>query len=155
MRNAALFVGGLCLVGAASSAQLPGLRRYTPADRAQQQQQQPALTGIEALRADFAAQAGGTTVYFGNGSSILAPPAKVLLASQAAWLRRHPEVAVRVEGYGDSGDTRDHSLAVGAARAEQARDYLLLLAIPAAQVSITSWANQRPGLGRAVTMLVQ
>src|SRR5438309_2890718 len=104
MRNAALIVGGLCLVSAASSAQLPGLRRYTPADRAkQQQQQQPALTGIEALRADFAAQAGGTTVYFGNGSSILAPPAKVLLASQAAWLRHHPEVTVRVEGYGDSG----------------------------------------------------
>ena len=99
-----------CAAGLASaaSAQLPGLRRYTPADR-RQQQQQPVLQGIDALRADFAAQAGGTTVYFGSESKILAPPAKMMLATQATWLRRHPEVVVRIEGYGDSGDTRDHA----------------------------------------------
>lgn len=153
MRRAALFAV-LWIAASASWAQLPGLRKYTPADRAQQQAA-PVLVGVDALRADFAAQAGGTTVYFGTGSTILASPAKVLLGAQAAWLRRHPEVVVRVEGYGDSGDTRDHALAVGASRAEEARDYLLLLGVPAAQVSVTSWGRERPGLGRAVTMLMQ
>ena len=146
----------LGLVATAASAQLPGLRRYTPEDRQRmQQQQQPLLTGIDALRAEFAAQSGATTVYFGTGSAILAPQAKAFLTAQAAWLRRHPEVVVKVEGYGDSGDTRDHALAMGARRAEEARDFLMLLGLPAAQVSITSWGKERPGLGRAVTTLVQ
>jgi peptidoglycan-associated lipoprotein len=78
-----------------------------------------------------------------------------VLTAQAAWLRRHPEVVVRVEGYGDSGDTRDHALAVGARRAEEARSYLVLMGVPAAQLSVTSWGKERPGLGRAVTVLVR
>ena len=115
----------------------------------------PVLQGIDALRADFAAQSGGTTVYFGGGTAMLGLPARTVLAAQAAWLRRHPEVVVRIEGYGDSGDTRDHALAVGAGRAEEARSYLVLLGVPAAQVSTTTWGKERPGLGRAVTVLVR
>lgn len=154
-RTPALIVA-LALVASSASAQLPGLRKYTPADRQrQQQQQQPLLTGIDALRADFAAQSGATTVYFGSNSAILAPQAKSFLTAQAAWLRRHPDVVVRVEGYGDSGDTRDHALAMGAARAAESRDFLILLGVPTAQVSTTSWGKERPGLGRAVTVLVQ
>jgi peptidoglycan-associated lipoprotein len=147
----------LGLIATAAEAQLPGLRKYTPTDNAQRPapvSPAPALGGIDAVRADFAAQAGGTTVYFGIGNAILAPPAKFVLSAQAAWLRRHPEVVVRIEGYGDGGDTRDHALAMGARRAEETRDYLLLLGVPAAQVSITSWGKERPGLGRAVTILV-
>lgn len=157
MRRLILLFSTAGLVATAASAQLPGLRRYTPTDNAKQQvnsKQGPVLVGIDALRADFSAQAGGTTVYFGVNSAVLAPPARVTLAAQAAWLRRHPEVVVKIEGYGDGGDTRDHALAVGARRAEEARDYLLLLGVPAAQVSITSWGKERPGLGRAVTTLV-
>jgi peptidoglycan-associated lipoprotein len=141
-----LFALGLMLTAADASAQLPFIRRQPPA---------PVLQGIDALRAEFAAQSGGTTVYFGSESVILGPPARTVLAAQASWLRRHPEVVVRIEGYGDSGDTRDHALAVGARRAEEARSYLVLLGVPAAQVSVTSWGKERPGLGRAVTMLVR
>ena len=147
----------LALIATAAEAQLPGLRKYTPTDNAQRNGQMPPsspLAGIDAIRADFAAQTGATTVYFGLGSAILAVPAKLVLSAQAAWLRRHPDVAVRIEGYGDGGDTRDHALAMGARRAEEARDYLLLLGVPAGQVSITSWGKEKPGLGRAVTVLV-
>jgi peptidoglycan-associated lipoprotein len=146
-------IGVLAFVASTAFAQLPGLRKYTPTDRGQQAQ--PALEGIEALRADFAAQSGGTAVYFANDSTILSPADRTLLAAQAAWLRRHPDVVVRIEGYGDTGDTRDHSLAMGARRAAEARDYLILLGIPSAQVSITSWGKERSGLGRSVTILVR
>jgi peptidoglycan-associated lipoprotein len=154
MRGPILF----CLaagVAASAGAQLPGLRRYTPADHAKQQQAAPVAQGIEAERAEFAAQAGGTTVYFGASSALLGAPAKTVLTAQAAWLRRHPEVVVRVEGYGDTGDTTDHAIAVGARRASAARDYLLLMGIPAAQVATASWGKERAGLGRAVTILVR
>jgi peptidoglycan-associated lipoprotein len=142
-------------VASSASAQLPGLRRYTPTDNAKRQGAQAApLLGIDALRADFAATTGGTTIYFAADNAVLTPPSRTVLAAQAAWLRRHPDVVVRIEGYGDGGDTRDHALAVGARRAAEARDYLLLMGVPAAQVSITSWGKERPGLGRTVTILV-
>ena len=138
------------LVGAsAADAQLPFMRKRDP------QPQQPVLQGIDALRADFAAQSGGTMIYYGGGSVILGAPAKATIGAQAAWLRRHPDVVVRIEGYGDLIDTRDHALAVGAARAEEVRNYLILLGVPAAQVSTTSWGKERQGLGRAVTVLVR
>jgi len=148
MRKFFIFAA-LVLTGTAATAQLPGLRKRSAAPT------QPVLQGIDALRADFAAQSGGTTVYFGADSVGLAAPARIVLSAQAAWLRRHPEIVVRVEGYGDSGDTRDHALAVGARRAEEARSYLVLLGVPLAQVSVTSWGKERPGLGRAVTVLVR
>ena len=143
------FALALLLGAGAAQAQLPFLKKRDA------QPQQPVLQGIDALRADFAAQAGGTMVYYGNQSVMLGAPAKAALALQAAWLRRHPEVMVRIEGYGDAGDTRDHALAVGAARAEEARSYLVLLGVPTAQVSTSSWGKERPGLGRAVTVLVR
>jgi peptidoglycan-associated lipoprotein len=142
-----LLVLAFALTATAAQAQLPFLSKRQPA--------QPVLQGIDALRADFAVQSGGTTVYFGSESVILGAPAKAVLVAQAAWLRRHPEVVVQVEGYGDAGDTRDHALAVGARRAEEARSYLVLLGVPAAQLSATSWGKERPGLGRAVTLLVR
>ena len=145
-----LFALALLLGATAAEAQLPGLRRRGPA-----QPQQPLLQGIDALRAEFAAQSGGTTIYYAGGSTALAPAARPPLALQAAWLRRHPEVVVRVEGYGDGADTRDHALAAGAARAEEVRSYLVLLGVPAAQVATTSWGKERPGLGGAVTVLVR
>jgi peptidoglycan-associated lipoprotein len=145
MRRLLILVGLLTFTGTAQ-AQLPGLRKREPV---------PVVQGIDALRAEFAAQSGGTTVYFGAQSVVLGAPARAVLAAQAGWLRRHPEVVVSIEGYGDSGDTRDHALAIGARRAEEARSYLLLLGVPAAQVSTTSWGKERPGLGRAVTILVR
>ena len=62
---------------------------------------------------------------------------------------------VRIEGHGDPTDTRDHALALGAERAEEARDYLILLGVPAAQVTTMTWGKERPGPPAAVTTLVQ
>jgi peptidoglycan-associated lipoprotein len=148
MRKTLLLLAAIAIAGTAQ-AQLPGLRKRGPAQPA------PALQPIDAMRAEFATQSGGTTVYFGSGSVGLGAPAQTVLTAQAAWLRRHPEVVVQIEGYGDNGDTRDHALAIGARRAEEARSYLVLLGVPAQQVSTTSWGKERPGLGRAVTVLVR
>jgi peptidoglycan-associated lipoprotein len=139
----------LVALGAATSATS---QRRVPAGR---QPQVPVLTGIDALRADFLARTGSNTIYFGPNSALLSAPAKAVLAAQAAWLRRQPNVVVQVEGYGDSNDSRDHSLAVGARRAQEARDYLVLMGVPSAQISITTWGKARPGAGRAVTVLVR
>jgi peptidoglycan-associated lipoprotein len=135
------------LFAAPASAQLPGLRRRDPPPPA------PLQNSVEVLRADFSAQSGGTIVYFAPGSAQLSVQSRAQLSAQADWLRQHPEVAVRIEGHGDPTDTRDHALALGAERAAQARDYLILLGLPSAQVTAMTWGKERPGPPSAVTTI--
>jgi peptidoglycan-associated lipoprotein len=145
MRKRILLVAAL--VAAPASAQLPGLRMRQPGPPAVVQ------NPIDMLRADFAMQSGGTTIYFTPGSTGLTQQARTILAAQAMWLRQHPEVAVRIEGRGDPTDTRDHALAMGAERSAQVRDYLVLLGIPSAQVTAMTWGKERPGPPSATTTL--
>jgi peptidoglycan-associated lipoprotein len=145
MRKQLLLVAAL--IAAPASAQLPFLTRRQPPPPAVVQ------NPVDVLRADFAAQSGGTTVYFATGSAQLTPQATAILAAQAMWLRQHPAVAVRIEGHGDPTDTRDHALALGARRAGEARDYLILLGVPSAQVSAMTWGKERPGPPSAVTTI--
>ena len=139
----------LALIGSAATAQIrvPLLAPRQPAA--------PVLTGIDALRADFLARAGTDTVYFGADNAQLGPPARAVLQAQALWLLQHPEVVVRIEGHADTGDTRDHALAMGARRAEEVRDALVLMGVPAYQLTTMSWGKERPGAPRAVTVLVR
>jgi len=155
MRRAILL---LALFSTAASAQLPGLRKRDTAPPPA-----PLLVGIDALRADFVARTGSDIVYFGGDASVLTPQAQITLQAQAAWLRMHPEVAVRIEGYADPSDTRDHALAVGARRAEEVRSYLVLLGVPAAQLTTLSWGKEKVAVfgtalalnRRTVTVLVR
>lgn len=135
------------VIAAPATAQLPGLRRREPPPPAVIQ------NPIELLRADFAAQSGGTMVYFATGSAQITPQAQPTLVAQAMWLRQHPEVTVRIEGHGDPTDTRDHALAMGARRAGEVRDYLILLGIPAWQVTAMTWGKERPDPPSAVTTI--
>ncbi|GAA4712635.1 OmpA family protein [Sphingomonas lutea] len=115
----------------------------------------PALVGIDALRADFLARAGADTIYFSGDTAVLSAPARATLAAQAQWLRMNPTVSVRIEGHADLSDTRDHAIAVGARRAEEVRQYLILMGVPAFQVGAASLGKERPGPGRTVTVLVR
>ncbi len=139
MRRAALLLLALGLPASAASAQLrfPQIIPRRPAP------QQPQLVGIDALRAEFVAQSGSASVYFGGDSAVLSPGAKATLDAQARWLRQHPTVVVQIEGHADPSDTRDHALAVGARRAQEVRDYLVLLGVPAAQLTAVSWGKER------------
>ena len=137
MRRALPLIALVLLAGTAS-AQLPGLRKRDPVPPPA-----PLLVGIDALRADFVARTGSDIVYFGGDASVLTPQAQMTLQAQAGWLRQHPEVVVRIEGYADPSDTRDHALAVGARRAEEVRSYLVLLGVPAAQLTTLSWGKEK------------
>jgi peptidoglycan-associated lipoprotein len=154
MRKAFLFAVAMTLAGAASAqVRLPVIVPL----RGPTQPPPPGtpLVGVDALRADFIARSGSDLVYFAGDSVLLSPQAKTTLAAQAMWLRQHPEVTIRIEGHAELSDTRDHALAVGARRAQEVRDYLILMGVPAAQMSATSWGKERPGPARAVTVLVR
>jgi peptidoglycan-associated lipoprotein len=148
MRRIILFAS-LCFIAASASAQLPGLRRREPVPPV------PVVVGIDALRADFLARSGSDLVYFAGDSAVLSPQARMTLTAQAQWLLQHPGVLVRIEGHADLNDTRDHALAVGARRAEEVRSFLVLMGVPAAQLTTLSWGKERPGPARAQVILVR
>lgn len=139
MMRRSIRLGMLALVIAVAAPAAGQFRQQRP----QPPRVQPVLVGIDALRADFAATSGSDTVRFGGSSVILGAPAKSILMRQAAWLRRHPEILVSIEGHAEAADTRDHALAIGARRAEEVRDFLILFGVPSAQLSATSWGKER------------
>ncbi|CAA9491066.1 MAG: hypothetical protein AVDCRST_MAG44-209 [uncultured Sphingomonas sp.] len=150
------------IAGMAPSASFAQLRvptivqRVIPATRGRPQQ--PVVVGIDALRADFRLRAGSDTVYFGGDSGLLSAPTRATLAAQAQWLMRHSEMVVQIEGHADPADTRDHALAVGARRAEAVRQFLILLGVPAGQLTTVSYGKERAAgaaNSRAVTVLVR
>jgi peptidoglycan-associated lipoprotein len=139
MRKTFLLLAAL-MVAAPAAAQLrlgPLIPRRPTTAAPPHAQPVPGQSPTDALRADFAAQSGGTTVYFAAGSAQLTPQARTILAAQAMWLRQHPTVPVRIEGHGDPTDTRD---------------YLVLLGVPSVQVSAMTWGKERPGPPSAVTV---
>jgi peptidoglycan-associated lipoprotein len=157
MMRALTIAGALAALAATQATAQLGAPRVVQRVLPGRQPPPPALTGIDALRADFLARTGGNIVYFSGDSYGLVPGAKTNLAAQAQWLRQHPEVVVRVEGHASTLDTRDHALALGARRAHEVRDFLVLMGVPAAQLTAVSMGKERP-LGansRVETVLVR
>ena len=97
MRKTLFIIAVALATPAAAQLRLPHIISR-PGQPLPPQQVQPGLQQpVEMLRTDFATQAGGTTAYFVSGSAELSPQARTVLSGQAAWLRMHPEVPVRIE----------------------------------------------------------
>jgi peptidoglycan-associated lipoprotein len=90
------------------------------------------------------AQTAGDRVFFAFNRANISPQAQQTLVRQAAWLRRYPNVMVRIEGHCDERGTREYNLALGARRAEAARNVLIALGISPARISWISYGKDRP-----------
>jgi peptidoglycan-associated lipoprotein len=95
-------------------------------------------------RADMIAQAGTDTVHFATDSSDVDAEAKAILAKQAAWLVKYPNVHVTVEGHCDERGTREYNLALGDRRANSAKDFLVNAGVSAGRISVISYGKERP-----------
>jgi peptidoglycan-associated lipoprotein len=108
-----------------------------------QGQAQPRMPGM--AQANFAAAAGSDTVYFSARLTNLDAQAMATLGAQARWLLANPMATVRLEGHGDSRDTRDYALAIGEKRAASVRDFLVLQGVLPNRINVTTWGKERPG----------
>lgn len=86
----------------------------------------------------------GDRVYFDLDSYEIRRDAYPRLDAQADWLRRYPNVMVRIEGNADERGTREYNLALGARRAESVRSYLIQRGIPANRIDVISFGKERP-----------
>ncbi|WP_026606504.1 peptidoglycan-associated lipoprotein Pal [Methylocapsa acidiphila] len=114
-------------------------------------QDQAALSGLGAgsgaavpgSAQDFAVNVGDR-VFFDSDSSELSPTAQATLDKQARWLQQYARYSFTVEGHADERGTREYNFALGARRAEAAKDYLIARGIPASRVRTISYGKERP-----------
>ena len=88
----------------------------------------------------------GDRIFFAFDRSDISPEAREILARQADWLRRYPNVTVTIEGHCDERGTREYNLALGERRAQAAKNVLVALGIPAARISTISYGKERPAV---------
>ena len=86
----------------------------------------------------------GDRVYFEFDKYDVRDDARPLLDAQAAWLRRYPNVRVRIEGNCDELGTREYNFALGARRSQTVRDYLASKGVSASRIKTTSFGKERP-----------
>jgi peptidoglycan-associated lipoprotein len=103
----------------------------------------PGLIGDQTSPAYFQ-QAIGDRVFFAVDQSTLSPDAQAILAAQASWLLDNPDYTVTIEGHADEQGTREYNLALGASRANEARDFLVSRGVPASRLKVVSYGKERP-----------
>lgn len=89
-------------------------------------------------------QNAGDRVFFATNRANISPQAEGTLRRQAAWLRHYPNVMVRIEGHADERGTREYNLALGARRAEAAKNVLVALGVSPSRISTISYGKDRP-----------
>jgi peptidoglycan-associated lipoprotein len=92
---------------------------------------------------DFVITAG-ELVYFDLDKYDVRADATPILEAQSAWLRRYPQVRVRIEGNCDERGTREYNLALGARRANAVRDYLVGHGVATARIATLSYGKEQP-----------
>jgi peptidoglycan-associated lipoprotein len=70
--------------------------------------------------------------------------ARSTLKANADWLKKNPAVRVEIEGHCDERGTNEYNLALGAKRAQAAKDYLVTLGIAPDRLSTISYGEEIP-----------
>ena len=81
-------------------------------------------------------------VYFGFDSYNLRADAREMLNTNAAWLKNNASTRIQVEGHCDERGTNEYNLALGAKRAQIAKDYLQNLGISGERISTISYGGE-------------
>jgi peptidoglycan-associated lipoprotein len=74
----------------------------------------------------------------------LSADARSTLRANADWLKNNPSARVEIEGHCDERGTSEYNLALGAKRAQAAREFLSTLGIPADRLSTISYGQEIP-----------
>lgn len=83
-------------------------------------------------------------VYFEFDSFNLNDAARSILRTNAEWIKGNPTARVEIEGHCDERGTNEYNLALGAKRAQAAKDYLVTLGIAADRLSTISYGEELP-----------
>ena len=86
--------------------------------------------------------------YFDYNQHTIRPDAQATLQADAKELgeiiRQYPDFKLTVEGYCDERGSDEYNVALGDARAKQAKDYLASIGVPGDQLRTVSFGKERP-----------
>jgi peptidoglycan-associated lipoprotein len=83
-------------------------------------------------------------IFFDFDRADLRGDARDTLRANADWLKSNPSTRVEIEGHCDERGTNEYNLALGAKRAQAARDYLVSLGIAGERLSTISYGEEIP-----------
>jgi len=89
-------------------------------------------------------QAIGVRVLFEVDQSNLTDVGRATLDGQAGWLASNTDYQAVIEGHADEQGTREYNLALGARRANAAREYLISRGVAATRLRVVSYGKERP-----------
>jgi peptidoglycan-associated lipoprotein len=83
-------------------------------------------------------------IHFGYNDYTIQEQDGSVLKSNASWLQAHPQTRVQVEGFCDDRGSEEYNMALGAKRAQSAKDYLVTLGIGGDRISTISYGKELP-----------
>lgn len=83
-------------------------------------------------------------IHFGYNEYTIEPQDGSVLKSNATWLQKNAATRVQVEGHCDDRGSEEYNIALGAKRAQAAKDYLVTLGIPGSRISTISYGKELP-----------
>jgi peptidoglycan-associated lipoprotein len=89
-------------------------------------------------------QAVGDRVLFAVDQSTISPEGQVTLDAQANWLMTNADYTAVIEGHADEQGTREYNLALGARRANAAREYLISRGVAPNRLKTVTYGKERP-----------
>ena len=81
-------------------------------------------------------------IYFGFDQYDLRANVRDTLKANAEWLKGKPSAEVEIEGHCDERGTDEYNLALGAKRAQAAKDYLVTLGVPGTRITTISYGKE-------------
>jgi len=83
-------------------------------------------------------------VFYQFDSVELEPEAQEILKKNAEWLKANPKTRVEVEGHCDDIGSAEYNLALGAKRAQTAKDFLVSQGIASERLVTISYGKEAP-----------
>jgi peptidoglycan-associated lipoprotein len=127
-----------------SAAQRPGEGKRTPTAESTAAGQ----SSLDQLRAGESSATSASSplkdVYFSFDRYDLELDARSALKANADWLKANPAARIEIEGHCDERGTNEYNLALGAKRAQAAKDYLVTLGISTERLSTISYGEEIP-----------
>jgi len=92
----------------------------------------------------YFSQTVGDRVLFPINQSSITSEGMLVLDGQAQWLLTNSDFLAIIEGHADEQGTSQYNLALGARRANSAREYLISRGVPASRLRTVSFGKERP-----------
>ncbi len=83
-------------------------------------------------------------IHFGYNDYTIQPQDSSVLKDNAQWLQSHAGSTVQIEGHCDERGSEEYNIALGAKRAQAAKDYLTTLGVSPGRMTTISYGKELP-----------